>query len=170
MDASGAAAPAGSLYRVAGNGDVRCVVTGLCVSNGLAWDATGTRLYHSDSRGDHWIDAWDFDAATGTITNRQRIVTSALALGRADGGACDSAGDYWSAAPSAGRINRFSPEGRLCGWVDLPIRHPTMPCFAGPDLRTIVVTGLDGGDGAADCGLVRFRAAVAGVPVCTFAD
>jgi sugar lactone lactonase YvrE len=175
MDASGAEAPAGALYRVTSNGDVRCVVTGFCVSNGLAWNAEAARMYHADSRGGHWIDAWDFDAEHGTIANRQRIVESADALGRADGGACDISGCYWSAGPSAGRINRFSAQGSLLGGVELPISHPTMPCFGGADLRTVFVTGLDSGSGGGGgnderFGVVRFRATVAGVPICAFAD
>ena len=65
------------------------------------------------------------------------------AAGRPDGGACDMAGNYWSAGPSAGRLNRFSADGELLDWIELPIATPTMPCFGDDDMRTIYVTSLD---------------------------
>jgi sugar lactone lactonase YvrE len=167
MDADGDAA---KLYRIAPDGSVQVIAEGIAISNGLAWNAAGTRLYHSDSRGGMWIDCWDFDAGNGTVGNRRRLRDRDLANGRPDGGACDLDGTYWSAGPSAGRVNRFSADGALLGWVDLPLQHPTMPCFGGPDLRTLFVTSLDSGaEASGQDGIVSFRAEVPGVPVGVFA-
>jgi len=60
--------------------------------------------------------------------------------GRPDGGATDEEGCYWSCGVGAGRINRFSADGELIGFVEMPIQHPTMPCFGGPYGRTMHVT------------------------------
>jgi len=166
MDADGDAA---RLYRVAPDGAVRTIAGGISISNGLAWNAAGTRLYHSDSRGGMWIDCWDFDRSSGAVRNRRRLRDQDLANGRPDGGACDIADNYWSAGPSAGRINRLSPDGALLGWVDLPLLHPTMPCFGGPDMRTVFVTSLDSRSDDADRdGIVSFRVETPGVPVGRF--
>lgn len=176
MDASGDANPAGVLYRVAANGQVGIDVKGLRTSNGLAWDSTGTRMYHSDSRG-QWIDILDFNPATGEASNRRRWLDIDEATGRPDGGACDLEGNYWSAGPSASRVNCFSPDGQLIQSVDLPNVRPTMPCFGGPDRKTVYVTSLSGGIddeqrarfplwGA----IVSFEAPFTGVPVARFAD
>ena len=62
--------------------------------------------------------------------------------GRPDGGATDATGAYWSAGVSAARLNRFSPEGELLESYPVPVAGPTMPCFGGPDLRTLYVTSL----------------------------
>ena len=62
--------------------------------------------------------------------------------GRPDGGAVDAEGCYWGCGICAGRINRFSPDGELIGWIEMPVTHPTMPCFGGPDLKTLYVTSL----------------------------
>lgn len=168
MDGSGDGAPAARLYRVAPDGDVRVVAEGIATSNGLAWNAAGDRMYHSDSRGDIWLDCWDFDPATGSVSNRRRLREHDEAAGRPDGGACDMTGHYWSAGPSAGRLNRFSAEGELLDWIALPIATPTMPCFGDDDLRTIYVTSLDSkADGGRD-GVVRLRVEVPGVPVGRF--
>lgn len=166
MDADGDAA---KLYRIAPDGSVRVIAEGIAISNGLAWNAAGNRLYHSDSRGGVWLDCWDFDAPDGTVSNRRRLRDQDDANGRLDGGACDLDGTYWSAGPSAGRVNRFSADGALLGWVDLPLLHPTMPCFGGSDMRTVFVTSLDSRSDEADRdGIVSFRTETAGVPVGVF--
>jgi sugar lactone lactonase YvrE len=169
MDVGTDGAPAARLYRIGADGTVREIAEGLAISNGLAWNADATRMYHSDSRGSMWLDCWDFEVATGAVSNRRRLRDNDEANGRPDGGACDMAGTYWSAGPSASRINRFSADGDLLGWVDVPLRLPTMPCFGGVDMRTVYVTSLD--SKAADEGLdgvVRFRVEVPGVPVGRF--
>lgn len=167
MDSEGEAA---KLYRVAPDGAVRIVAEDIAISNGLAWNAAATRLYHSDSRGGMWIDCWEFDAGNGAVANRRRLRDQDLANGRPDGGACDIAGNYWSAGPSAGRINRFSADGALLDWVDVPLQRPTMPCFGGPDMRTVFVTSLDSGvESAGHDGIVGFRSPIPGVPVGVFA-
>jgi sugar lactone lactonase YvrE len=164
MDASPEGGPAAKLYRVDPTGEVRVIAEGIAISNGLAWNAEGTLLYHSDSRGSMWLDCWDFDRKTGAVNNRRRLRDNDEASGRPDGGACDMAGTYWSAGPSASRINRFSASGDLLGWVDVPLKFPTMPCFGGPDLRTIYVTSLDSREDGRD-GIVKFEVDVPGVPV-----
>ncbi|MET3897384.1 sugar lactone lactonase YvrE [Devosia sp. UYZn731] len=170
MDASGDGAPAGVLYRFAPDGDVRVIREGVAISNGLAWNAEGTRLYHSDSRGDYWLDTWDFDPSSGDATNPRRLSEHDDSYGRFDGGACDMAGNYWSAGPSAGQVNRFSTDGKWLDAVKVPLAHPTMPCFGGPDLQTVFVTSLDSGTaGPGRDGIVSFRAEVPGVPVAKFA-
>jgi sugar lactone lactonase YvrE len=167
MDAEGQTA---KLYRIGAEGSVRVIAEGVAISNGLAWNADATRLYHSDSRGSMWLDCWDFDAATGAVSNRRRLRDHDEANGRPDGGACDIEGTYWSAGPSASRINRFSADGALLGWVDVPLLRPTMPCFGGEDMRTVFVTSLDSGldEGGRD-GIASFRSEAPGVPVGVFA-
>lgn len=169
MDNSGTGAPAGCLYRVTPAGEVTELVSGLVISNGLAWNGAATRLYHSDSRGEMWVDAWDFDVASGAVASRRRLRHQDEANGRADGAACDIEGFYWSAGPGRSRINRFAPDGTLCGWVDLPLAHPTMPCFGGADMRTMFVTSLNSGaEEEGRDGVVQFRVAVPGVRVARF--
>jgi sugar lactone lactonase YvrE len=169
-------APVGSLYRISADGRCRRISTGYRVSNGLAWSADGRAMYHSDSRGPT-IDRWDFDPATGMVGSRTAIRTLTSELGRPDGGACDIAGGYWSAGISAARLNRFDADGRLVQKIEVPASKPTMPCFGGPDMRTLfVTTARHGLDAAAlarhpDAGrLLALRVSVPGVPVSRFAD
>jgi sugar lactone lactonase YvrE len=134
--------PRGSLYRVDGGGRVTRVLEHVClVSNGLAWSADGRTMFHSDSRGP-WIDRYDFEPSSGHLANRVRIATLDEAGGRPDGGACDGEGFYWSSGVSAGRLNRFTRDGEIVSSHPVPVPSPTMPCFCGDDLRTLVVTSL----------------------------
>jgi len=169
MDAEPGDDPGGKLYRVAPSGAVTEIAGGISISNGLAWNHAGTRLYHSDSRGGMWIDCWDFDSGSGAASNRRRLRSGDEANGRPDGGACDLDGNYWSAGPGAQRINRFSAEGVLLDHVPLPLQHPTMPCFGGADMRTIFVTSLDSKQAAPGRdGIAQFRVATPGVRLVPF--
>lgn len=131
--------PVAALYRVSSDGSCDVKKTGLLVSNGLAWTADGTTMFHSDSAG-RWIDRHAFDPSTGTFDAAVRIATPDEAMGRPDGAACDAEGYYWSAGVSAACLNRFSPEGVLVAKYPVPVAAPTMPCFCGPDLKTLLVT------------------------------
>ena len=99
----------------------------------------GRTMYHSDSRGGA-IFRHAYDPQTGAIGRRELFVQMHPEWGRPDGGATDEEGCYWSCGVSAGRINRFSPDGELVEFVQMPIEHPTMPCFGGPAGRTMYVT------------------------------
>lgn len=133
--------PIGSLYRVTSDGTIERKVEGIAVSNGLAFSPDGSAMFHSDTRGP-WIDRWCFDRETGRLSARMRIATPDDACGRPDGGATDVDGCYWSAGLSAGRLNRFTSDGKLIESYPLPVACPTMPCFGGADLRTLFVTSL----------------------------
>ena len=167
MDLSGKNRPVGRMFRVTPVGVQQVEGIEAITSNGLAWSSDGRTMVHTDSRG-QWIDLWDFDAATGAISNRRRVAHPDEDTGRPDGGACDAGGDYWSAGISAGRLNRWSQAGELLETHATPAPGPTMPCFCGEGLRTLVVTSLanDKNRDHPDTGMLMIgQAPVAGAPV-----
>ncbi|MFH1805639.1 MAG: SMP-30/gluconolactonase/LRE family protein [Pseudomonadota bacterium] len=141
MDQNVEKKPVASVWRVTGDGTVEHKIGGVKISNGLAWGPDGKVMFHSDSRGP-WVNRWDFDAATGAISNCTRFLDLDDTLGRPDGAAADMEGCYWSAGVSAGNLNRFAPDGTLLQSIALPVPSPTMPCFGGADMKTIFVTSL----------------------------
>lgn len=168
--------PIGALYRVTASGGVEKKAEGLHVSNGLAWSPDGRTMYHSDSTG-AWVDAWDFDPASGAVSGRRSFLKLDDTIGRPDGAAMDAEGCYWSCGVSAGRLNRFSPDGELIEFFELPVPAPTMPCFGGADGRTLVLTSLTDGVSAErvaaypESGSVLVaRTEVAGAPIARFLD
>ncbi len=162
--------PIAALWSLAADGSVQKLVDGLMVSNGLAWSPDGATLWHTDSRTRCiWTALWE--EATGRIGPRRLVAQPDDAVGRPDGGAVDVEGGYWSAGVSAGVLNRWLPDGRLDRAVKLPLRAPTMPCFAGPGLRRLFVTSLRGPDAGPDDGaMIELDVGIAGVPVGRFAD
>ncbi|GAB0113750.1 SMP-30/gluconolactonase/LRE family protein [Acidisoma sp. C75] len=162
----------GNLYRITPKGEVEVKVSGLKNSNGLAWSADGRTMYHSDTRGP-WLDAWDFDAETGAITNRRRLAEVSNEEGRPDGGAMDVEGFYWSAGSGVGVINRFAPDGRIVEKIAMPVPNMTMPCFVGETLYITSAVAATPEKRAAfpqGGGLFRLDAGLRGVPVGRFAD
>jgi sugar lactone lactonase YvrE len=173
MDERAPRQPTGFLYRVTADGRIERRSGGYAVSNGLAWAPDGRTMYHSDSTS-AIIEAWDFDPATGATANHRRIATLSNEEGRPDGAAMDAAGNYWSAGPSAGCINCFSPSGKLLRKLPFPVPGPTMPCFAEGHMY---VTSLREGKSAEVLaqfptlgGLFRIASPAVGAPVGVFAD
>jgi sugar lactone lactonase YvrE len=89
----------------------------------------------------------------------------------------DAAGNYWCAMYEGGRIVQLSPAGQLLREIEVPVRCPTMPCFGGPEGKTLFVTSASHGrppDELAalpDSGRVlSLEAGVAGLPVNFFID
>lgn len=166
--------PVGNLYRL--DADHRCtrMAGEVKVSNGLAWSPDGRTMYHSDSRGGA-IFRYAYDRATGKIGKRELFVSMQPEWGRPDGGATDEEGCYWSCGVSGGRINRFSPSGDVIEYVELPVTHPTMPCFGGRDGRTLYVTSLRENLSAAELartplagGVFMLEPGVAGAPAALY--
>lgn len=167
MDSGPERGPHATLYRFDPATGLAPVKRGIIVSNGLAWSPDGTAMIHTDSGG-QWIDRHAFDPATGAVGPARRIAAPGEAMGRPDGGACDALGRYWSAGVSAARLNVYDLDGALREVHPVPCNAPTMPCFCGPDLTTLLVVShqLTSKPGDPHAGGVYVaRADVAGAPV-----
>jgi len=139
--------PEAALYRY-GAGRLERVTGQAVVSNGLAFSPDGRTMYWADTAAAK-IWAFDFDGNEGNLSRQrvfaefaQKIKGQDLAdyRGRPDGAAVDVEGNYWCAMYEGARLLRFAPDGQLLQELPLPVRCPTMPCFGGPDLRTLYVT------------------------------
>lgn len=138
-----AALPVGRLYRYDARGLSAPLVTGLVTQNGLAWSPDGRTMYLSDShptRRRVW--AFDYDVDAGVPHDRRLFVDMAAYAGRPDGAAMDSDGCYWVAGNDGASLLRFTPAGTLDRELALPVAKPSMPCFGGPDLDTLLVTSI----------------------------
>lgn len=129
-------------------GEVVRKADGVTNSNGLGWSPDGSTMYWSDTTA-HTIYALDFDVRTGGVSNRRPFAQFPLRDaneplerygGRPDGSAVDSEGNLWAAMFEGQRLVKFAPDGTLLREVPLPVRCPTMPCFGGPDLKTVYIT------------------------------
>jgi sugar lactone lactonase YvrE len=139
--------PQAALYRYA-DGQLDEMADQITVSNGLAWSPDARTLYWADTQA-HCIYAFDFERSAGAISSRRVFAQFPLKTadqdlasygGRPDGAAVDSDGGYWVAMFEGARVLRFEPDGTLSREIKLPVRCPTMPCFGGPDLKTLYIT------------------------------
>jgi sugar lactone lactonase YvrE len=123
--------------------DADCTMTpilkDLMISNGLAWSPDGRTMYHADTP-THIVRAFDYDAATGTPSQPRVFAQWDGETDRPDGGAVDSAGNYWTEFYRGGKVLQLSPRGEILAEYPIPTMCPTMCAFGGPDLRTLYVT------------------------------
>lgn len=135
-----------ALYRYDRRG-LALLADGLMTSNGLAFSPDGRTLYHSDTPRFR-VYAYDYDVARGEISNRRvfaQLTPGEPDQGRPDGGAVDAEGCYWTALYQGARVQRHAPSGELLASYPVPAQSPTMPCFGGPDLRTLYLTSARDG-------------------------
>lgn len=127
------------LYRLDPDLSVSRMDDGFIIGNGIAFSPDNERMYFADSR-DETVWVYDFDLASGGISNRRRFFSTADITGRVDGAACDSDGNYWCALVHGGAIACISPAGKMVERIAVPAKHPTMVAFGGDDLSIMYVT------------------------------
>jgi sugar lactone lactonase YvrE len=130
---------AGALYRLDADGALSLVVPGVTVSNGLDWSPDDGTMYFVDTLR-HGVDAFDFDADTGSLSNRRRVVDVHEREGLADGLTVDTDGCIWVALCFGGVVRRYTPDGRLDATVRLPVTMATSCAFGGDGYRTLYIT------------------------------
>jgi len=132
-------ASTGALYRLEADGTLVTVIGDVMISNGLAWSPDGRTMYHADTP-THTIHAYDYDAATGAPSRKRVFAEWTGETDRPDGGAVDSAGNYWTAFYRGGKVLKLSARGDVLAELAIPAKCPTMCAFGGADLRTLYVT------------------------------
>ena len=133
-----AAPNAGSLYRYGPDGDLARVLEGVTISNGLGWSPDDRTMYYVDSV--VGIDTFEFEAATGAVRQRQRLVTIESEVGLPDGITVDADGYIWVAIWGGGVVRRYSPSGELERELRLPVSQVTSVAFGGEDYGDLYIT------------------------------
>jgi sugar lactone lactonase YvrE len=124
-----------ALFRYDGS-ELVTVLTGVSLSNGIAWSPDRTLMYYVDSPTQR-IDVFDYD---GDAANRRPFVRIEPGDGIPDGLAVDDEGGVWLALWGGSTVRRYDPSGRLDATVDVAAEHVTASCFGGPDGRTMFIT------------------------------
>lgn len=128
------------LYSVEKNGDWKNLRTRLILSNGLAWTADGSTLYHVDSLA-YEITQFPYDLATGRIGEGRVVVKVPPELGVPDGMDIDVDGNLWVAHWGGFSVRCWSPlTGECLAQVSVPAAQPTSCCFGGPGLNRLFIT------------------------------
>jgi sugar lactone lactonase YvrE len=159
-----------ALYRLDAGLEVRRMLPGISVSNGIGWAPDGQTLYHVDSPRRR-VDVYDFDDAAGAIAGRRAVIPVAPELGLPDGLAVDAEGGLWVALWGGGAVQRYSPDGVPGEQMEIPASNVTSCCFGDADLATMYVTTARRGatDEPLAGSVFACRPGVSGLPATPFA-
>jgi len=143
MKATGPVADAGELYCITPDGTLTTKETGVSLTNGLSWSPDNKVMYYTDS----WkgvIYAYDFDAATGNISNRRDVVTfDRPTEGVPDGHTIDTDGNMWVAMMLGGYVVKVNPKtGEKLEKIVISegVKKTTCCQFGGENLDELYVT------------------------------
>lgn len=109
------------------------MVERVTIPNGISWTMDDKTMYICDSP-TKCVFAYDYNAASGTISNKRVFFKVDHPEGVPDGHALDVEGFLWQAIHGAGKVVRISPQGEVVAEIALPTRCVTCPGFAGEDL------------------------------------
>ena len=130
----------GILWQLDKDLNCRKIDDNITVSNGLAFSPDNKIMYFADTRKD-LVYKYDYNLEEGIATNKSIFLSTSNRIGRVDGATVDISGNYWAALIHESAIVCFSPEGKEINKIELPVKHPTMCTFGGPNLdRLYIVT------------------------------
>ena len=133
-DNSGVAA----LYRMDKDLTVKKMVDKIGNSNGLAW-RDGT-MYYIDTPTME-VAAFDYDEASGEISNRRPCIKIPDGMGYPDGMSIDAEGKLWVCLWAGHSVCRFNPDdGKLMQRIELPAPNVTSCAFGGRNFDELYVT------------------------------
>ena len=166
----------GALYCLHPDGRVKKKGGGYSIPNGIAWSADAKTMWHIDSP-TRRVEAWDFDKATGAITNRRTAIEITDEGAFPDVMAIDAEDKLWVAQWGGWSVVRFDPEtGEAMARIDLPVSQVTACAFGGPNLDELYITSARKNLRAEDLekqplagGLFKARVGVRGVESAVFA-
>ena len=160
---------AGALHRLDTDGSVLVALTGVTISNGLAWSPDGSLAYYNDTDS-FGTDVFDYDPDAGLTGRRRFVDTGEL---RPDGLTVDAEGGVWIALSNGGAVRRYDSDGVLAEVIDLPVTKVTACTFGGPALDQLFITtsreNLEPDDEPRAGSLFRAVPGVTGLPVLEFA-
>ncbi len=157
----------GRLYRLDPNRTLTLVLDGIGVSNGMGLTLDRKQLYYTDTRAGK-IYLFDYDQASGALSNQRVFVDTTGELGGPDGMTVDADGYVWSARWGGSCLVRYAPDGSEDRRVEFPAKKVSCVTFGGPDYMDMYVTTA-GGDNKAEDGpgagaLFRVQLGIQGLP------
>jgi sugar lactone lactonase YvrE len=138
--------PIGALYRLDASQMVEQLLTGITISNGIAWSTNARAMYYVDSV-TGGVDAFELDDEGNLGRRRQVVQLDASRDGGPDGLTLDSDGCIWVACWGGSAVRRITVKGRIDAIIQLPVTNVTSVAFGGRNLDDLYITtaraGLD---------------------------
>ena len=169
--------PVGALYVLESDGTTRKMLSEVSIANGIVWSLDAKTMYYIDTPTGR-VDAFDYDLASGDISNRRTVITIPDGQGYPDGMTGDAEGMLWVAHWGGHCVTRWDPTtGELLDTIHVPAAQVTACAFGGPNLDELYITcarrGLDEAVLAEQPlagGLFKAMPGVKGLPAFEYAD
>ena len=110
-------------------------------TNGPCFSPDNKTFYCSDSVS-RTIAAYDYDLATGKVSNKRQFAASKGLGGVPDGATVDAEGNLWSAIAGGSKIVCYRPDGSIARTVEFPVPIVTSVMFGGDNLDIMYVTSI----------------------------
>ncbi len=154
------------LYRLDPDRRLTVLLEDIGVSNGMGFTPDRKELYYTDTRA-HKIYKFDYDQASGDITNQRVFVDTEGEVGGPDGMTVDADGNVWSARWGGSCLVEYAPDGTELQRIEFPAKKVSCVTFGGDDYTDMYVTTAGGNtkeeDGPGAGALFRVKFGVKGV-------
>ncbi|MDC0060259.1 SMP-30/gluconolactonase/LRE family protein [Pelagibacteraceae bacterium] len=127
----------GKLYKVDINKQVTVMEDDLGIPNTFVWSPDNSKFYFTDTL-TGTIKSYDFNLQTGTLTNKQNFIN--IDRGLPDGSTIDTDGCLWNCRWGGSCIVRFTPNGQIDQFIEMPVQNVTNCVFGGSDMKTLFIT------------------------------
>lgn len=139
----------GSLYRLDADLSVHKMLGDIGISNGIVWSSDKKTMYYIDSMA-FTVRAYDYDNATGALSNERVVIQVAKEIGLPDGMAIDAEDKLWVAHFGGSAVHRWDPvTGQILASIELPAKQITSCAFGDANLETLYITSAANGMDAA---------------------
>lgn len=135
------AGPIGSIFSL--DASLKCTVLEPAIgcTNGPCFSPDNRMFYCADSVS-RTISSYDYDLATGTVSNKRQFAAIKGLGGVPDGATVDAEGNLWSAIAGGGKIVCFKPDGSIARTVEVPVPIVTSVMFGGDQLDVMYATSI----------------------------
>lgn len=135
-----------SLYRITADGRCTVMLTGVTVSNGIAWSLDNRTMYYIDTpSGILW--KFDYNEAEGTIDHRVPLIDYRQEPGSFDGMTIDSQGALWIGHWGGFQVSQWDPvSGKKQEVIHVPVPNANCCCFGGENMDRLFITTGTGRD------------------------
>lgn len=130
----------GTLYCLDENRSVKEKVTGVGISNGIAWSPDHTYMYYIDTF-DNQVVRYQYEMATGEIQNPDSVLSFEHEEGAPDGMTIDEEGMLWIAHFGGAKVSRWNPAtGEKVDEIQVPALNVTCCVFGGENMNELFIT------------------------------
>ncbi len=155
------------LYRLDPDGGLTLILDDVGLSNGMGFTPDRRGMYYTDTR-KQTITLFDYDEASGALTNPRVFDEVPADEGHPDGMTVDAEGNVWSARWDGHCLVQYTPEGEIVRRISFPVPKVSCVTFGGDDLTDMYITTASVGNRAQEGplagSLFHLNLGVKGVP------